>query len=282
MKLAATIAIGCILVLVAFAVSQKGGDPDGSEEIIKALAKGYKDERTIDQIKKDNALIRAAQEGDAGAVREAIKNGALVNSRYLDGHAFLDAGVSGYTALMRASLAGHEDVVQILIDAKADLELDRRGRTSLYLAVTAEKEPVVSLLVKAGAKGDPRQIRLAYDLIRAACKGFKMREGEGYPLYPGCAKGAENAPDITEVLKRGADVNAANPEGYTALMYSANLGLVENVKILLAHGADATLKSKDGDTALSLTEDRESSVARAERRQVVKILKAHLDKKRVM
>lgn len=278
MNVAGRIAFAWIVALTSTAVSQEARDPDGSEDVLKALAEAYKDDRSIAQIKKDNALIRAAAKGETEGVRQAIKNGALVNSRYLDGYAFLDEGVSGYTALMRASLAGHEEVVKALIDAKADLNLDRKGRTSLYLAVMAEKETVVKLLVKAAAQGDPKQIRLSYDLIRAACRGFKMREGEGYPLYPGSIGDPEKAPEITEVLKRGADINAADPRGFTAVMFAANLGLVENVKLLLANGADATLKSKDGETALSLVERPDSSVAREERRQVVELLKAHLAK----
>lgn len=278
MNVSAKIWCATILLLSAIAFSQVGRDPDGSEDVIQALAKSYKDDRSMAQIKKDNALIRAAASGDAAAVRQSLKNGALVNSRYLDGFAFLDAGQSDYTALMRASLAGHEEVVSALIDAKADLELERRGRSSLYMAVMAEKDGVTKLLVKAGAKQDPQQIRLSYDLFRAACRGFKMRDGEGYPLYPGSLGDPAKAPEISDVLKRGANVNGADSQGYTALMFAANLGLVENVKLLLASGADATLKTKDGETALSLTERPDSSVARAERREVVELLKDHLAK----
>ena len=172
------------------------------------------------------------------------------------------------------------------------------------MAVTAEKDAMVNLLVKAGAKGDPKQIRLTRELFAAACRGFKIRAGEGYPLYPGYlgklkgvpakgqlleikpgatypkrAKNPETTRLIIEVLKRGVDVNATDPRGHTALMYAANLGLIENVKVLLARGADATLKTDYGDTALSLVEAR-SSVARAERRQVAEVLKAHLAKKK--
>jgi hypothetical protein len=113
-------------------------------------------------------------------------------------------------------------------------------------------------------------------LIRAACRGFKIREGEGYPPYPGSIGDPEKAPEITDVLKRGADVNAADPRGFTALMIAANLGLVENVNVLLAHGADVKLKAKEGESALSLAEQPDSSVARVERRQVVELLRAHL------
>ena len=130
------------------------------------------------------------------------------------------------------------------------------------------------LLKAAGAAGDPQAIRLTHDLIRAACKGFVMKAGEGYPPYPGAMRGADKAPPIAEALKQGGDVNGTDPEGYTPLMYAANLGLLENVKTLLANGADPARKNKRGETAASLASG-ESSVNRAERARVVDLLKQH-------
>jgi ankyrin repeat protein len=106
-----------------------------------------------------------------------------------------------------------------------------------------------------------------------------MEPGEGYVPYPGVVRDLEGAPEIADVLAQGADVNWPAPEGYTALMFAANVGLVENVKTLLAHGADAAIKAKNGATALSMAE-RESSVNREERQQIVELLKEHLANQR--
>lgn len=262
------------------AQAQQRDDPDGFDEsAIKNMAEAHNDKRTIAQIRKDNALIRAVWKGDAQAVRKALQNGALINSYYIDGYAAFGSDASGHAALMEASSMGNVEMVKLLIDAKADLNLacvnpHYEGETALYRAVIKNHDAIVDLLVKAGAKGNPKQIRLGLEMRRAACRGFKLRDGEGYPRYPG-STGADGSPEIAEVLKRGADINAANPEGYTPLMYAANLGLIDNVKTLLAHGADARLKTKGGTTALSLVET-ESSYAPAERRQVAELLKAHL------
>jgi ankyrin repeat protein len=158
---------------------------------------------------------------------------------------------------MRASRAGHENVVKLLIDMKADLNLERGGQTRLYMAVLSDRTAVVKMLVQAGAKGDFKHIRLTDELIRAAC-------------HQGGA--------IEEVLKRGAKINSTDPQGHTALMYAANLGLIDNVKLLLAKGANATLKTAYGATALSLAE-RDNSYEPAKRRRVVELLRAHLASK---
>ncbi len=90
-----TVLMGCFLFLPALAPTQEKRDPDGSESILKELARAFKDDRTVKQIKKDNALIRAAAKGDVDALRNALKDGARINSGYIDGYAFLDEGESG-------------------------------------------------------------------------------------------------------------------------------------------------------------------------------------------
>jgi ankyrin repeat protein len=145
--------------------------------------------------------------------------------------------------------------------------------TALHMAVQREEGGVVRLLVKAGAKGDLERLRLTYQLIRAACKGApEMGMERGYPLYPGVLFYPKNAPGLKEVLKQDTNVNMADGEGYTALMYAATLGLVENVETLLANGADTARKSRNGDTASSLA-GRPGSLYNPEgRRQVVELL----------
>jgi uncharacterized protein len=272
--------IGCLLLLPAPAISQEKRNPDGSDDILKGLAEAFKDKRTLEQIKKDNVLIRAAAEGDLEAMRKALKSGALINSRYIDGHAFLDPGESGHTALMFAVRNKRTDAIKLLIENKADLEVKHDGYTALEFAVFCDQNEAINLLVKAGAKQDPIKIRHWRDLLDAACKGFKWDSHEPFPPNPGGPLGdMSKAPNIVDVLKRGADVNMTDRKGYTALMYAANLGLIENVKILLANGADATLKSADGETALSLAESDAPEFRVEQRRQVVKVLKEHLAKK---
>jgi uncharacterized protein len=307
-----TKSIFCAILIVATVFAdrsycQESVNALGDDEILKQTAKHFIDTRTVAQIRKDNVLHFAAEKGDAAAVRAALKDGANVNSFHINPNpSMFEDAWSGYTALMFASRYGHTDVIEALIEAKADLNLECRqfyhvGETSLYMAVKFQQDAVAEMLVKAGAKGDPKQMRLATELLRAACQGFEIRKGEGYPLDPGAIgvlglpKGylefdrdkqfklrqpnPENADRINDVIKRGADVNATDIRGYTALMYAANLGLVENVEALLAAGADPMLKTKSGVSVFTLLE-QDSSVANAERKQVAALLKAHVEKKK--
>lgn len=102
MKLCGCVGCGCLLLFGPSVFAQVGRESDGNESVIKALAEAHKDSRTIEQIRKNNALIRAASKRDVESVRTALKNGALVNSRYLDGYAFVTEGVSGYSRTLNA------------------------------------------------------------------------------------------------------------------------------------------------------------------------------------
>lgn len=52
------------------------------------------------------------------------------------------------------------------------------------------------------------------------------------------------------LVDRGADVNAQNKWGQTALMMAANNGLLNIVNFLIDNGAKVNLRDKDGETAL--------------------------------
>jgi ankyrin repeat protein len=59
---------------------------------------------------------------------------------------------------------------------------------------------------------------------------------------------------IRMLLKQGADINAQNVAGMTALMESAIHGDVAKVKELLKRGAEVRLRDNGGRTACELAE----------------------------
>ena len=53
------------------------------------------------------------------------------------------------------------------------------------------------------------------------------------------------------LLGAGADINAADEEGWTPLHYTALENKPEVAKVLLANGAQVNVRDKDGKTALA-------------------------------
>ena len=61
---------------------------------------------------------------------------------------------------------------------------------------------------------------------------------------------AGNQQEIRKLLEQGAQVDASNPKGSTALMLAANNGHLQAVKLLLSKGADVNAANENGSTAL--------------------------------
>jgi ankyrin repeat protein len=56
------------------------------------------------------------------------------------------------------------------------------------------------------------------------------------------------------LLDAGADINLANQSGFTPLHHAAEAGSKEVAALLIAKGANFTLKTKDGRTAEQIAE----------------------------
>jgi ankyrin repeat protein len=56
--------------------------------------------------------------------------------------------------------------------------------------------------------------------------------------------------EIAALLKAGADINAEDASGWTPLMYAAQAGKLENLKLVVASGGKAGHRSAAGETAL--------------------------------
>ena len=103
------------------------------------------DLKTVGAQMAPDALVDAAEKGDAKMVRELLAAGADVNHT--------KKGDDGRTALFKAAWKGHLEAAQTLIDAGADVEKGQTstGWTPLFTAALEGHLEVVKALVGAKA-----------------------------------------------------------------------------------------------------------------------------------
>ncbi|MCW8806925.1 MAG: ankyrin repeat domain-containing protein [Rhodanobacter sp.] len=183
---------------------------------------------------------RALHAGDLPAAAAA---GALTSvQRLLELGFAVDAGdEQGASALVRACGAGHREIAVCLLAAGADpAQPARSGVTPLAAAVAARREPLVRLLLEQPVAADQRLPNEATALMVAAAMGY---------------------PEIIEaLLAAGADVNAADAGGRSALHAAAQFGFEHSDSLrarrlfdgLLKHGADINHADSEGKTPLLL------------------------------
>jgi hypothetical protein len=136
-------------------------------------------------------------------------------------------------AFRQAALDGKlEQVKALLKQGVACDAIDQVGATALMFTAFNGHSEIAILLLDAGAKIDKRD-----SLDRTAL------------LY--CASGP--FPETVKILlDRGADPNTVDSdEHFSPLMHAAAEGHLEVVKVLIAYGADRSLKDVDGDDAAS-------------------------------
>ena len=91
------------------------------------------------------------------------------------------------------------------------------------------------------------QYETAKYLLEAGADVNAPDAGGNTALMGVCFKGYPNI--ATLLLDHGADVNQQSVNGATALIYTAMFGQAEIAKLLLEHGADRTIRDARGHTA---------------------------------
>jgi hypothetical protein len=155
----------------------------------------------------DGKLIGAAKSGDVTLVYNLLKKGADANA--LDG--------DGWTALEWGVWHGQLDMVKVLLDGRADTNArTHNGRTILMIAAARD-----------------HQIRPWYQEFSRMLQKIIFLNPWG-PRYP---SGREDPQIVKLLLEKGADVNAKDKDGWTALKRAQKRGAVEIVELLKTHSA---------------------------------------------
>ncbi|MCU1336437.1 MAG: ankyrin repeat protein [Bryobacterales bacterium] len=254
----------------------------GNPEIVEMLLAHGADANARESSLGETALMWAAAENHPEAIRALIEHGADLNARSdkltypkdrfgLEGvTTILPRG--SWTALMYAARQGSLEAARALAEAGADLNIvdlnlaDPDGTTALVLAILNGHFDTAAMLAEKGADSNIADSTGMAALYAAV---HMNTLGEIYGRPPRKSTDKVTALDLIPILlAHGANPNAAlkSPtlnrahtpgegslgEGTTPLMRAAKNGDTAAMRVLMAHGADASLRQKNGTTALML------------------------------
>ena len=233
--------------------------------------------------RQQTALIGAVTENHPDVVKLLVAHGGDVNARtavtrphgeYAPGRAGFAAGPGlirqralptpegGMTPLLFAVRDGNRDMMRLLLDLGADIEQTSGNQTSpLVIALLNGQVGIATELLARGASPNT-----ADDYHRAALfAAIELRNANRGTLLFG--DGRDPLDLIKLLLEKGADFNLrtnttpvhgwmqldaswVNFDGQTPFIRAALSGDIEVMRLLLAHGADPNIATKEGTTAL--------------------------------
>ena len=244
----------------------------GLAEMVEVLLKAGSDPNAADEGGR-TVLMYGATSGNLAVLRQLLKSGAAVNAR----------SNVGNTPLMEAARAGNPELVSLLLKSGAKVNVtgwqhttaliagstgELEGANSVMFAPRAEipdevvdRAKVVRLLVRAGADvravnddGENALSTVDDEAVRELIKSkinVNSRDNDGLtPLMDTVSGGVARL-----LVQAGAELNATDPKGRSALMLAAERNYSDILKVLLTAKAKTDLQDKEGRTALMLAAD---------------------------
>jgi ankyrin repeat protein len=195
-----------------------------------------------------NLIVRASEQASGAVVERLIRAGASVDVRD-DPKTSVDS-TSGYTPLHAAAFQGNIDAVRVLLRHGANV----RGREERYHSTPAGW---------ANYAGHT-QVR---DLILE--RPVDIKEAVEFGLTKRIIAILGEDPDTLHRKFGDYQLHPLYAEGwYTPLAFAVVRGNMESVRVLLDHGADATLRAPDNRTLYEMAQEKGHE-------EIAALLKAH-------
>ena len=166
----------------------------------------------------NSALMLASEQGYTKLVTLFLTQPMQVNSE----------NKLGFSALHLATKNGHTKIVELLIQNRADIDKTMpNGLPPIFEAVKKGYTAILSLFIAKGADVNSIVLSTKTSLLSIASALGKTSS-------------------VQLLLEKGADPNLANNLGITPIFLSISKQNTEITKLLIAHKADLTIKSKQG------------------------------------
>ncbi|KAJ3602376.1 hypothetical protein NHX12_030132 [Muraenolepis orangiensis] len=230
---------------------------DGHMDSLLILVNREESADVIDStdIHGQTALMLAALGSHTDCVHILLEKGAAADT----------ADKKGCTALHRAAVMGSEGCVCALLEHGASaLCRDSQGRTPLHQAACSGHTQLLGHLMKAAVQADTLDSMLDFSGVNGQCGAAQLlMESGGSPMVNTrdpkgrsplhAAAYSEKVDGLRLVLDQGAEVDAVDGSGRSALMVAADRGQTTAVEMLLHQAKpDLTLLDVNNNTALHL------------------------------
>jgi len=209
-------------------------------------------------------LMSAAYSANIDVVQLLLSQGANVHAAHKNGETPLHYAI-------RASSGNSIDIVRALLQKGADVNApDSEGTTPLMKAIMAFNNPELALLLLEHnadatartkdhvtalmyAAGNNRASLVGPLVSRGADINAENDRGETALMWATGAVDNTRKPEVVRaLLMNGANVNAVDRNGWTPLMFAVLHDNADVARILMGRGADPHARNKDGRTALMI------------------------------
>ncbi|KAF6793448.1 37s ribosomal protein rsm22 [Colletotrichum musicola] len=190
-------------------------------------------------------LWAAAGRGNVEVALLLLRHGSDIQAKTRDGD----------MALHAAAQQGYAKMVELLLDRGADIESTRKGGAMpLMVAAVNGRDDIVAMLLERGAALEP-----------------KDENGHTAILYAVCCE--QKSGVLGLLIDHGADMNALDHHNWTPLDFAVGRGQSDAVRQLIERGADVSLETRAGETALQHAQALSKTLADEKKGAMLEIIK---------